>query len=160
MNIFVTVSGNQNSWIGFDKMDVGFEFWVVGFHNVRRCSTAAVRDQLPSTSFPHVSHLWCGRYFMDYLGLKQNNGKFFQIMWKCCPRFFHVEVCKKGITGVTCKTTRQLLCCVRWRPFQMVLHQDILAVWLEYQRPDTKTKTGENGAKVSNILWGLINSLG
>ena len=75
-------------------------------------------------------------------------------------KFFHVEVCKKGITGVTCKTTRQLLCCVRWRPFQMVLHQDILAVWLEYQRPDTKKKTGENGAKESNILWGLINSLG
>ena len=72
MSLFVADSRNQNSWIGFNKMDVGVEFWVVGFHNVRRCSTAAVRDQFPSTSFPHVSHLWCGRDFMDYLGIKQN----------------------------------------------------------------------------------------
>ena len=57
MSIFVADSGNQISWIGFDKMDVGVKFWVVGFDNVRRCSTAAVRDQFPSTSFPHVSYL-------------------------------------------------------------------------------------------------------
>ena len=84
MNIFVTVPGNQNSWIGFNKMDVGVDFWVVGFHNVRRCSTAAVRDQFPSTSFPHVFHLWCGRDFMNYSGLKQNKRQFLQVMQFSC----------------------------------------------------------------------------
>ena len=150
MSLFIEDFRNQNSWIGFDKMDVGIEFWVVGFHKVWRCSTATVRDQFPSTSFPHVSHLWCGRYFMDYLGLKQTKGQFLQGCDKVIQDFFTLKFWRK-ISQVWLAKRRDSYYSVCGEDlFRCFSIKKILAVWLEYQRSDTKPTTGENAAKESN----------